>query len=172
MISSSGQKNRAMWSWTVLVGLLLAPTARGESSSTEAFSENAPLDIAPFGYVFRADAPEGGNPSETQWLTNDQANVLAGVMWEEHRPVRQIEIQFAEEAPEASQLSLEITTSTPTEKQNNRPTWWTRKYEGFPGIGTRAADGHRMVYEVGQSPNRRCPARVRGFHRRPAPSGG
>jgi hypothetical protein len=136
-----------MWSWTVLVGLLLAPTARGESSSTEAFSENAPLDIAPFGYVFRADAPEGGNPSETQWLTNDQANVLAGVMWEEHRPVRQIEIQFAEEAPEASQLSLEITTSTPTEKQNNRPTWWTRKYEGFPGIGTRAADGHRMVYE-------------------------
>jgi len=134
-------------SWTVLVGLLFVLEVRGESSSTETSSEAAPLDLASFGYMFRADAPPGGNPPETQWLTNDQADVLAGAMWEEHRPVRQIEIQFAEEAPEASQLSLEITTSTPTEKQNNRPTWWTRKYEVFPGIGKRTADGRRMVYE-------------------------
>ena len=87
------------------------------------------------------------NPPETQWLTNGRADVLAGVMWEEHRPVRRIEIQFAEEAPEPAQLSLEVTTSTPTEKQNNRPTWWTRGYEVFPGDGTRTADGRRMVYE-------------------------
>ena len=134
-------------SWTVLVGLLFVLEVRGESSGTETFSEDAPLDLASFGYVFRADAPPGGNPPETQWLTNDQAYVLAGVMWEEHRPIRQIEVQFAEEAPEASQLSLEVTTSTPTEKQNNRPTWWTRKYEVFPGSGTRSADGRRMVYQ-------------------------
>ncbi len=136
-----------MRSWTLLLELLLALAARGESRSAGTLPENAPLDLAPFGYVFRADAPPGGNPTETQWLTNDPADVLAGVMWEEHRPVRQIEIQFAEEAPAASQLRLEVTTSTPTEKQNNRPTWWTRRYEVFPGIATRTADGRRVVYE-------------------------
>ena len=92
-------------SWTVLAELLLALGARGESSSTEAFSGNAPLDLAPFGYVYRADAPGGKNPPETQWLTNGQADVLAGAMWEEHRPMRRVEIQFAEEAPEPAQLT-------------------------------------------------------------------
>ena len=136
-----------IWSLAVLIELLLALGVRGESSNTATNSGNAPLDLAPFGYVFRASAPAGKNPPETQWLTNGRADVLAGVMWEEHRPVRQIEIQFAEEAPEPAQLSLEVTTSTPTEKQNNRPTWWTREYEVFPGDGTRTADGRRMVYE-------------------------
>jgi hypothetical protein len=86
--------------------------------------------------------------SDAQWLTHGAADVLAGVMWEEHRPVRRIEIEFAGEAPEASQLSLEVTTSTPTEKQNNRPTWWTRAYEAFPRRGTRSADGRRIAYET------------------------
>jgi hypothetical protein len=138
---------RKISSWTVLAGLLFALEVRGDNDSPEIFSQNAPLDLAPFGYAFRADAPAGANPPETQWLTNGQADVLAGVMWEEHRPVRRIEIQLAEAAPEPAQLRLEVTTSTPTEKQNNRPTWWTREYEVFPGTATRSADGRGMVYE-------------------------
>ena len=134
-------------SWTVLFGLLLALEARGQTSRTDTLSTHVRLDLVPSGYVFRPDAPPGANAPETQWLTNDASNVLAGVMWEEHRPVRRVEIEFAAEAPEASQLSLEITTSTPTEKQNNRPTWWTRKFEAFPGLAARTADPRRLVYE-------------------------
>lgn len=106
------------------------------------------LDLVPSGYVFLADAPAGTNPPETQWLTNGKPDVLAGVMWEEHRPVRRVEIEFAGQVPEVSQLSLEVTTSTPTEKQDNRPTWWTRAFEAFPGSCVRSADGHRLVYET------------------------
>lgn len=132
--------------WTFLIGLLFALEVRSTGGETHSASI-PPLDIAPFGYVFRANAPAGANPPETQWLTNGQTNVLAGVMWEEHRPVRRIEIEFAAEAPEVSLLSLEVTTSTPTEKQNNRPTWWTRSYETFPGAGTRTVNRNRILYE-------------------------
>lgn len=109
-----------------------------------------PLDLVASGYVYLADAPTGVNPPETQWLTNGAAGVLAGVMWEEHRPVKRIEIEFAGPAPEAAQLGLEVTTSTPTEKQENRPTWWTRAFEKFPGSVIRTADGRRIVYETSQ----------------------
>lgn len=112
---------------------------------------NHPLDLAPFGYVFRADAPAGANPPETKWLTNGTSRVLAGVMWEEHRPVKRIELEFAAPAPEATNLVLEVTTSTPTEKQENRPTWWTRAFEVFPGTATTAADSHRLVYETSRA---------------------
>ena len=132
----------------IVIGLLFMLATRALSDDTQKLPDNALLDLAPFGYVFRADAPAGANPPETQWLTNGTAGVLAGVMWEEHRPVRRIEIEFAGQAPEASQLSLEVTTSTPTEKQNNRPTWWTRACEAFPGPSTRSADGRRIVYET------------------------
>jgi len=129
-------------------GLLVALVVPDIVGGAESLADDAALDLAPFGYVFRAEASAGANPPETQWLTNGAANVLAGVMWEEHRPVRRIEIEFAGEAPEATDLGLEVTTSTPTEKQNNRPTWWTRAYESFPGIGTRTADSRRIVYET------------------------
>jgi hypothetical protein len=139
---------RNIWFWIGLAGLGLTLESRGANGSTSGISDDAPLDLAPFGYMFRPDAP-GGSPPETQWLTNDAPDVLAGVMWEEHRPVRRVEIEFAEEPPEASQLSLEITTSTPTEKQDNRPTWWTRRYELFPGIGTRTE--RRLLYEASRT---------------------
>ena len=134
--------------WNIWFGVILTAwplTVRGESGAAPG---TAPLDMVPFGYVYHAGAARGANPPEVRWLTNDGAGVLAGVLWEEHRPVRRIEVQFAGEAPEASQLRLEVTTSTPTEKQNNRPTWWTRKYEEFPGVGKRIAEGHGMAYET------------------------
>ena len=134
-----------------LVGLLLTLTSPAISGSPEPPTDSAPLDLAPFGYLFRPNAPADANPPETKWLTNGTTNVLAGVMWEEHRPVRRIEIEFAGEAPDASQLSLEVTTSTPTEKQDNRPTWWTRTYEPFPGLGARTADNHKIVYETSRN---------------------
>ncbi|HNQ87999.1 MAG TPA: hypothetical protein PKM73_05145 [Verrucomicrobiota bacterium] len=104
------------------------------------------LDLVASGYVFRAGAPAGQNPKETQWLTEGKEDALAGVMWEEHRPVRQVEVTFAQDVPDRSPLILEVATNTPTEKQDNRPSWWTRKYEPFPGAATRGANGRQVVY--------------------------
>jgi hypothetical protein len=106
------------------------------------------LDLAPFGYEFLADRPARQNPPETQWLTNGLNDVVAGVMWEEHRPVRRIEFAFAGDAPDPSQLVLEVTTNTPTSGQDNRPTWWTRAWEPLPGAAARSADGRQIVYRT------------------------
>ncbi|MEN6536624.1 MAG: hypothetical protein ABFD89_23410 [Bryobacteraceae bacterium] len=106
------------------------------------------LELVPFGYVFNADRPEHRNAPETQWLTDGTDGTLAGVMWEEHRPVRRVEVLFAGPAPEPESLSVEVTTNTPDAKQRNRPTWWTRRWEPFPGGGARSGDGRTISYET------------------------
>ncbi|MBP7933680.1 MAG: hypothetical protein KA354_03430 [Phycisphaerae bacterium] len=102
------------------------------------------LDLVPFGYQYRAHRSPTENPPETQWLIEGQSDVLAGVMWEEHRPVREVAFHFAEQTPDPGLLVVEVTTSTPTAKQDNRPTWWTRAYEPFPGTAIRS--GNALVY--------------------------
>ena len=143
--------------WSCTRGAVLGQTDKGdnrEADKTAVTSVAGPggsaLDLVPFGYQFRAGRPAAQNPPETQWLDDGRKDVLAGVMWEEHRPIRQIEIGFISRAPDPSRLVLEVTTSTPTQKQDNRPTWWTRKYELFPGKATRSADGRRLVYQTDQ----------------------
>ena len=125
-----------------LLMLLVTPT--GRIHAVEAQTTDPRLDLVPAGYQYRSDRPATENPSETQWLIEGQQDVLAGVMWEEHRPVKEIVFRFAGEAPDPSLLTLEVTTSTPTAKQDNRPTWWTRAYEPFPGTATRS--GNDLVY--------------------------
>lgn len=134
--------------WKTLAAVLLAcltlRLAFGDVSSTV----DEPLDLVPFGYQLGFRSSIGSHLPETQWLTNDAPNTLAGVMWEEHRPVKRIEVEFSGAAPAPSDLRLEVTTSTPTEKQENRPTWWTRTFEEFPGAGSRVSGTHRLVYET------------------------
>ena len=130
------------------------------------------LDLVPFGYAFRAGAPAGQNPPETQWLTEGKEDTLAGVMWEEHRPVRQVEVTFAHDAPDVSQLILEVATNTPTEKQDNRPTWWTRKCEPFPGAAVRRADARQVVFRTEREAiARRLGQYAKGFRYEPDPQG-
>jgi hypothetical protein len=115
------------------------------------------LDLTSFGYEYRADAPGAGNPSVTQWLTGGAggtatgntaaSDTLAGIMWEEHRPIDVVEVEF-DKAPDPARLLLEVTTNTPTHGQDNRPTWWTRHAEPFPGTGVPSADGRRIVYHT------------------------
>jgi hypothetical protein len=126
-----------------LFSLTVAPALGGVSSAA-----GETLDLVPFGYYLGNNPSSELNPPETQWLTNDAPNTLAGVMWEEHRPVKRIEVEFAGAAPDPGDLRLEVTTSTPTEKQENRPTWWTRAFEEFPGAGRRVSDTHRLVYDT------------------------
>ena len=141
--------------WSGMVGVVLGQTDSGnrreadKTGVTATASQGASaLDLVPFGYEFRAGWPAAQNPPETQWLNDGRKDVLAGVMWEEHRPIRQVEIEFTSPAPDPARLVLEVTTSTPTQKQDNRPTWWTRKYERFPGPATRSADGRRLIYRT------------------------
>jgi hypothetical protein len=125
-----------------ILGVTLCLALAAEVEAEEAF------DAVPFGYVFIADRPKEQNLRETQWITNEMRDVVAGVMWEEHRPVREIEFTFAGEAPDPAKLLLEVTTNTPNAGQDNRPTWWTRAWETFPGNATRSADGHRIVFRT------------------------
>ncbi len=50
----------------IVVGLLFLLATAAFSGDTEKAAGNAPLDLAPFGYVFRTGAPAGANPPETQ----------------------------------------------------------------------------------------------------------
>ena len=135
-----------------LVGLLLTLTSPAISGSPEPPTDSAPLDLAPFGYLFRPNAPADRKPTRNQvadkWHNErvgrsdvGRASTGAGAS----------KSNSPGEAPDASQLSLEVTTSTPTEKQDNRPTWWTRTYEPFPGLGARTADNHKIVYETSRN---------------------
>lgn len=110
--------------------------------------EGSLLDLTPFGYTFLADRPANQNLPETQWITNGLKDVAAGVMWEEHRPIREIEFAFTGETPDPSQLILEVTTNTPNAGQDNRPTWWTRAWEPFQGTAAKSNDGRRVVYRT------------------------
>ncbi|MCL5099359.1 MAG: hypothetical protein M1608_17860 [Candidatus Omnitrophica bacterium] len=131
---------------------VLADSTPGAASDAIAAAapgaESQPFDLAPFGLHYRADLPPEQNPAETQWLTDGKADTLAGIMWEEHRPVREIEVTFAEPIPDLSQLILEVTTNTPTAKQDNRPTWWSRQYESFPGAASKSTDGRQVVFRT------------------------
>jgi hypothetical protein len=62
------------------------------------------VDVAPFAYAYRKGATD--NPVETRWL-NPTADILCGLLWEERRAVRRIEVEFPSTAvPRAEQLRL------------------------------------------------------------------
>ncbi len=47
--------------------------------------------MGPFAYAYRKGAAD--NPVETQWL-NPKSDVLCGLLWEERRTIRRIELEF------------------------------------------------------------------------------
>ncbi len=98
--------------------------------------------------------------------------MLAGVMWEEHRPVDHIEVEFAGAAPDPARLALDVTTNTPTDTQDNRPTWWTRKPEPFPGSAAPRGDGRVIDYRTDlEAVARSLEGYPRGFRYEPDPGG-
>ena len=79
-------------------------TLAGNRSATPVAGQ--PSDIAPFAYVYRKGATN--NPIETQWL-NPKPDMLCGLLWEERRSVRRIEVEFPAApatAPSVQQLRL------------------------------------------------------------------
>ena len=63
-----------------------------------------PSDIPPFAYAFRKGA--ANNPVETRWL-NPTPDMLCGLLWEERRSVRRIEVEFPS-APATVPIAQEL----------------------------------------------------------------
>ena len=85
-------------------GAAAGATLAGNRSATPVEGQSS--DIAPFAYAYRKGA--ANNPIETQWLS-PQPDMLCGLLWEERRSVRRIEVEFPPApatAPSAQQLRL------------------------------------------------------------------
>jgi len=106
----------------------LADDAEKASGSVQSVGGQA-CDIAPFAYAYRKGA--ANNPMETRWL-NPTPELLCGLLWEERRSVRRIEVEFpggGARAPLATQLRLVTRTAAAPFEEASVP--------GF-GIGPRA----------------------------------
>ena len=122
-----------------------------------------PADIAPSAYCYRYDRAANQNPPESWILLMQYAGlpydkpvdvsapevkrVLCGLLWEEVRPVRQIELSWPTDAkgqPSPDEVVLTYFDGT----DGSAHTWWnprTIKEADEPAV---SADGHTYVYMV------------------------
>jgi hypothetical protein len=154
-----------------LAALLFAgPICAGEITATPDAGQvdldkllGQPADVAPSAYFYRADRKPDENPPESWILLAQFANlpfdkpvdvrapaiqkVLCGLLWEEVRPIRRIELSWPAEVkevppPEALELSgFDATDGT-------AHTWWnprTIRQADKPQI---SADGRTYIYAI------------------------
>jgi len=122
-----------------------------------------PADIAASAYAYRADRPADENPPESWILLMQHAGlpydkpvdvnapairkVLCGLIWEEVRPLRRVELSWPAEArnrPSAKDLALTCFDAT----DGTAHTWWnprTVKEAGQPEV---SADGRIYTYSI------------------------
>ncbi|MGC8642959.1 MAG: hypothetical protein ACP5XB_24135 [Isosphaeraceae bacterium] len=154
---------RGMWiAGVVLLSLMFVSQASSQTANL-ARLVGQPADIAPSAYSFRADRLPGKNPPESWILLSQYANlpfdkpidprspalenVLRGLLWEEVRPVRQVELTWpasARSRPSADEIDLSYFDTN----DSNAHTWWnprTVKRAGPPKI---TPDGRTFVYAI------------------------
>ncbi len=122
-----------------------------------------PVDIAPSAYVYRADRKPDENPPEAWVLLMQYAQqpfnkpldvnvpairqALCGLLWEEVRPLRRIELSWtgdAKQRPSVDDLVVSIFDGT----DQTAHTWWnprTIKQAAKPEV---SADGQTYVYTI------------------------
>ena len=122
-----------------------------------------PVDIAPSAYAYRADRSAERNPPESWLLLMQYANlplnqpvavnhpalgqVLCGLLWEEVRPVRKVELSWSEgqpSRPSPDDLVLAYFDAT----DGTAHTWWnprTIKEAGKPEV---SPDGRTFTYLI------------------------
>ena len=120
-----------------------------------------PTDIAPSAYQYRADRKAEENPPESwlalMWYANQPLNkpldvnalairqALCGLLWEEIRPVQQVELTWATDAkrrPSAEELAI-----TTLNNQGSASSWWNNLSAGQMSIQpTVSSDGKTYVY--------------------------
>ena len=112
-----------------------------------------PPDIAPAAYRFGADRAAGENPPETEFLFgaigHKRAGVLVGLLWEEPRPVRSVELHWPQGAgrvPKPEEIALRWFAF------GRSASWWSR--DGKAGALQTAGrpkvspDGRTFVYSI------------------------
>jgi len=100
-------------------GAAAGATLAGDLPTTAV--EGQTSDIAPWAYAYRKGA--ANNPMETRWL-NPTPELLCGLLWEERRSVRRIEVEFSPDgatAPSAGQLRLLTRTAAAPFEEASAP---------------------------------------------------
>ena len=153
----------------VLLGVVMSQTVEkagaADLPSPAAADSSAlvgqPADVAPSAYLYRADRKAEENPPEAWILLIQYAGlpydkpvdtsapavrkVLCGLLWEEVRPVRRVELVWpagAKPSPE------DVTVAWFDASDGNAHTWWnprTIKDAGRPQV---SADGRTYVYTI------------------------
>ena len=122
-----------------------------------------PADIAPSAYQWRADRPPRENPPES-WIALMKCaglpfdkpvdvgapalqNVLCGLLWEEVRPVRRVEIAWSADRrrrPEPGDLAVTFFDA----EAKGIPTWWNSAVLREAGKPEVSADGRVYTYTI------------------------
>ena len=152
---NTSQRNTINSTLTLLAALLLAPLSVLHAAEFDV------ADIAPSAYQYRADrkaeenAPESwlavmrfaGQPLNKPADTNSPAvkRVLCALLWEEIRPIRQVELTWpADEKRIPATEAVEITT---LDNQGTASSWWNNlKAEKKLVTPTSADGGSKLVY--------------------------
>jgi len=124
--------------------------------------EGGPADIAPSAYLWRRDRPAGGNPPES-WIGLIQvarlapekpvdprdpaiARILCGLLWEEVRPVRRVELSWPAGAsrPAPGDIVLRFLDGA----DGNAHTWWNPCGVREAREPEVSADGSTWTYPI------------------------
>ncbi len=120
-------------------------------------------DIAPSAYLYRCDRPADQNPPES-WIgliqyanlpfdkpvdVNDPVikKVLCGLLWEEVRPVRRVELSWPADAkgqPTPDEVALVYLDAT----DDNAHTWWNPRMIREANKPEITADGRTYIYTI------------------------
>ena len=151
------QRNTRNSSLTLLAALLLAPLSALQADEFDV------ADIAPSAYQYRADrkaeenAPESwlavmrfaGQPLDKPVDTNSPAvkRVLCALLWEEIRPIRQVELTWpADEQRIPAEEAVEITT---LDNQGTASSWWNNLKAEKKLVTPASADGgSKLVFNL------------------------
>lgn len=133
------------------------------AATTTAAREGRPADIAPSAYLYRADRKPEENAPES-WLAmmryagmplNKPADVsvpavkqvLCALLWEEIRPIRQLELTWAADAK--NRPTPEELTVTTLDNQGTASSWWNNLKAAKKAVqATVSPDGHTYVYDL------------------------
>ena len=160
----------------IVTGITMAPaeqSPRAQSAATEPLSplaattmaamEGQPADIAMSAYLYRADRKPEENAPES-WLAmmryagmplNKPADVnapaikqvLCALLWEEIRPIRQLELTWAADAK--NRPTPEELTVTTLDNQGTASSWWNNLKAVRKAVqATVSTDGHTYVYDL------------------------
>lgn len=111
-----------------------------------------PADIAPSAYHYRSDRPAQENQPETEFLFrtlgHGKAGVLCGLLWEEPRAVKRMELYWpggAKPVPQPNEINLRWLPI------GRSASWWYRDAEAKPRVVNEpevSSDGRTFIYLI------------------------